>query len=119
MIVHVFNCLIPNETLSALNAMAELILHLIAAICSRPGCTRARARNPRTGDLHDFCSLKCRYLVTEQDSGMSLIDTYLLEYLCYFRRTKCAVKSAIQCRFDDCVANVSSATAAGSEDTEQ
>ena len=35
-------------------------------ICSRPGCTRARASNPRTSQLHDFCSLKCQYLDSSQ-----------------------------------------------------
>ncbi|XP_046380179.1 ankyrin repeat and IBR domain-containing protein 1-like isoform X2 [Haliotis rufescens] len=27
--------------------------------CCRPGCSRPRAPNPRTGDIHDYCSLSC------------------------------------------------------------
>lgn len=27
--------------------------------CSREGCNRPRARNPRTQTLHDYCSLRC------------------------------------------------------------
>ncbi|XP_066998592.2 uncharacterized protein [Anabrus simplex] len=27
--------------------------------CTRVGCTRPRARNPRTSAIHDFCSLRC------------------------------------------------------------
>ncbi|RXG51699.1 Ankyrin repeat and IBR domain-containing protein 1 [Armadillidium vulgare] len=27
--------------------------------CSRKACPRPRARNPRTGTIHDFCSLRC------------------------------------------------------------
>ncbi|KAG1669698.1 Ankyrin repeat and IBR domain-containing protein 1 [Nymphon striatum] len=28
-------------------------------ICKRSFCNRPRARNPRTGEIHDFCSLQC------------------------------------------------------------
>ncbi|XP_045177754.2 ankyrin repeat and IBR domain-containing protein 1-like [Mercenaria mercenaria] len=30
--------------------------------CLRDGCTRSRAKNPRTGELHNFCSLRCSRL---------------------------------------------------------
>lgn len=36
------------------------------APCSRSGCRKSRAQNPRTGELHQYCSLKCQYL----DSGI-------------------------------------------------
>ncbi len=40
-------------------------------MCVRKGCHRARAQNPRTGELHDHCSLKCmRTDQEEQDAGM-------------------------------------------------
>lgn len=29
-------------------------------VCSREGCTRPRARNPRTQKLHEYCSLRCQ-----------------------------------------------------------
>nr|CAD7260701.1 unnamed protein product [Timema shepardi] len=38
-----------NHTL-AVNLLGE---------CSRTGCARPRARNPRTSAIHDYCSLKC------------------------------------------------------------
>lgn len=27
--------------------------------CKAPGCNRPRARNPRTGQTHQYCSLRC------------------------------------------------------------
>ncbi|XP_060599500.1 ankyrin repeat and IBR domain-containing protein 1-like [Ruditapes philippinarum] len=30
--------------------------------CHREGCSRSRAKNPRTGELHNFCSLRCSRL---------------------------------------------------------
>lgn len=31
----------------------------ILGVCSRDGCGRPRARNPRTLDIHEYCSLRC------------------------------------------------------------
>ncbi|KAL4216921.1 Ankyrin repeat and IBR domain-containing protein 1 [Mactra antiquata] len=31
-------------------------------ICIRAGCSKTRAKNPRTGETHDFCSLRCSRL---------------------------------------------------------
>ncbi|XP_054711408.1 ankyrin repeat and IBR domain-containing protein 1-like [Uloborus diversus] len=30
-------------------------------ICSREGCSRYRAKNCRTGEIHDYCSLSCKH----------------------------------------------------------
>lgn len=38
--------------------------------CSRVGCSRPRARNPRTSAIHDYCSLRCSRIArlgTEDD----------------------------------------------------
>lgn len=31
----------------------------LLGVCDREGCGRPRARNPRTGKVHSFCSLRC------------------------------------------------------------
>ncbi|XP_014667038.1 PREDICTED: uncharacterized protein LOC106808723 [Priapulus caudatus] len=31
----------------------------VFGVCARQGCTRPRAQNPRTGAVHDHCSLRC------------------------------------------------------------
>ncbi|KAF0308204.1 Ankyrin repeat and IBR domain-containing protein 1 [Amphibalanus amphitrite] len=44
-----------DEEEDALSALAARFL----SQCRRQGCCRPRARNPRTGATHDYCSLKC------------------------------------------------------------
>ncbi|XP_065294632.1 ankyrin repeat and IBR domain-containing protein 1-like isoform X1 [Dermacentor albipictus] len=36
-------------------------------VCSREGCTRPRARNPRTQKLHEYCSLRCQTKHSNQE----------------------------------------------------
>jgi hypothetical protein len=42
--------------------------------CSRVGCSRPRARNPRTSAIHDYCSLRCSRTARlgTEDDGMFL-----------------------------------------------
>jgi hypothetical protein len=42
--------------------------------CSRVGCSRPRARNPRTSAIHDYCSLRCSRAARlgTEDDGMFL-----------------------------------------------
>jgi len=40
--------------------LQALAVSLLGA-CSREGCGRPRARNPRTGKVHEFCSLRCSH----------------------------------------------------------
>lgn len=40
------------------NSNQELTLTLLGK-CNRKSCPRPRARNPRTGTIHDYCSLRC------------------------------------------------------------
>lgn len=37
-------------------------------VCSREGCSKPRARNPRTGQVHEYCSLLC--LHTDKDDDL-------------------------------------------------
>ena len=46
------------------------------ATCVREGCGRPRAQNPRTGDVHDHCSVKCYHLEKQgkrQKQGADII----------------------------------------------
>lgn len=54
----------------------------LLGVCEREGCGRPRARNPRTGKVHPFCSLRCnrfegsrqpKVAVTTADFAMDLI----------------------------------------------
>ena len=51
---------------------------MVTALCIRKGCDRPRAQNPRTGEYHDHCSLKCMKLDQEEDEEgkilLSLLD---------------------------------------------
>ncbi len=38
-------------------------------MCTRLVCMRPCAKNPRTGETHQYCSLQCKYLAS---SGMNL-----------------------------------------------
>ncbi|XP_076060868.1 uncharacterized protein LOC143036865 [Oratosquilla oratoria] len=59
-----------DEEESSLNHALTLTL---LGKCSRKTCPRPRARNPRTGAIHDYCSLRCaqqaKYLPDEGNSG--------------------------------------------------
>ncbi|KAL3204796.1 hypothetical protein MRX96_041179 [Rhipicephalus microplus] len=44
----------------------KLALIQAVGVCSREGCTRPRARNPRTQKLHEYCSLRCQ---TKHNNG--------------------------------------------------
>ncbi|XP_035231946.1 uncharacterized protein LOC118203769 isoform X2 [Stegodyphus dumicola] len=37
------------------------LLYIFQGTCSREGCKRPRARNCRTGEIHEFCSLTCKH----------------------------------------------------------
>lgn len=44
--------------------------------CSRVGCSRPRARNPRTSAIHDYCSLRCSRIArlgTEDDGTFQVL----------------------------------------------
>jgi len=54
----------------------------LLGVCEREGCGRPRARNPRTGKVHPFCSLRCNRFegacqpitaVTTADFAMDLV----------------------------------------------
>ena len=54
----------------------------LLGVCEREGCGRPRARNPRTGKVHPFCSLRCNRFegsgqpiaaVTTTDFAMDLV----------------------------------------------
>jgi hypothetical protein len=55
--------------------------------CSRVGCSRPRARNPRTSAIHDYCSLRCSRTARlgTEDDGTFLFSTFkpLLQYYCF------------------------------------
>lgn len=61
-----------DEEDSSLNQALTLTL---LGKCSRKGCPRPRARNPRTGAIHDYCSLRCaqqaKYLPEQGDGETS------------------------------------------------
>lgn len=38
-------------------------------VCTKSGCGRAKAKNPRTGASHPFCSLKCRHSALGEMGG--------------------------------------------------
>lgn len=59
-----------DEEVDVNNALAASIL----GICSRRGCTKPRARNPRTGALHDYCSLRCSKLDKLGNSEESILS---------------------------------------------
>lgn len=40
-------------------------------VCLREGCTRPRARNPRTQKFHDHCSLRCQTMHSNQERHRS------------------------------------------------
>uniref|UniRef100_A0A131Y3K0 RBR-type E3 ubiquitin transferase n=1 Tax=Ixodes ricinus TaxID=34613 RepID=A0A131Y3K0_IXORI len=39
----------------------------VLGVCSRDGCNRPRARNPRTREMHEHCSFKCHRLDRNKD----------------------------------------------------
>ncbi|XP_054168211.1 ankyrin repeat and IBR domain-containing protein 1-like [Oppia nitens] len=43
-------------------------------ICCNSYCWKPKILNPRTGQKHDFCSLKCKYLTQEMDNNYLSID---------------------------------------------
>ncbi|XP_022243991.1 ankyrin repeat and IBR domain-containing protein 1-like isoform X1 [Limulus polyphemus] len=51
----------------------------ILGVCARKGCQKARARNPRTGTLHEYCSLQCLQNYTEGVEDRNHL-TYELDY---------------------------------------
>ncbi|KAK7074772.1 hypothetical protein SK128_016872 [Halocaridina rubra] len=61
-----------DEEESSLNQALTLTL---LGKCTRKSCPRPRARNPRTGAIHDYCSLRCaqqaKYLPEQGDSEPS------------------------------------------------
>ncbi|XP_037076812.1 ankyrin repeat and IBR domain-containing protein 1-like [Pollicipes pollicipes] len=62
----------------SLTALAARLL----SQCRRQGCARPRARNPRTGATHDYCSLKCSrmdMLGDLMDQGGALTGGYNME----------------------------------------
>jgi len=40
-------------------------------MCTRLVCTRACAKNPRTGETHLYCSLQCKYLASSSDDPIA------------------------------------------------
>ena len=54
-------------------------LDLIPAICIRKGCNRPRAQNPRTGEIHDHCTIKCMRLdQIEQTDASGEFSSYFV-----------------------------------------
>jgi ankyrin repeat/IBR domain-containing protein 1 len=47
--------------------------------CNNSKCNRTKAKNPRTGETHDFCSLKCKYLTLSEKNSKD-IDGKHYEY---------------------------------------
>ncbi|KAL5005870.1 hypothetical protein ScPMuIL_017028 [Solemya velum] len=48
--------------------------------CSREGCDRSRAQNPRTGEMHDFCSLRCsriEHLEESEEMSEVILDEHM------------------------------------------
>lgn len=39
--------------------LAQALTVSLLGVCDREGCGRPRARNPRNGKIHPFCSLRC------------------------------------------------------------
>ncbi|GAB6029004.1 hypothetical protein CHUAL_004792 [Chamberlinius hualienensis] len=72
-----------DEEADVNNALAASIL----GICSRKGCTKPKARNPRTGTMHDYCSLRCSKICrlsaedNTEESGLSYTSDYQMDLL--------------------------------------
>lgn len=52
----------------------------LLGVCDRVGCGKARARNPRTGEFHSFCSLRCsRYESFSQPSVLTATADFTMD----------------------------------------
>ncbi|KAL3854879.1 hypothetical protein ACJMK2_014115 [Sinanodonta woodiana] len=51
--------------------------------CAREGCRRPRANNPRTGELHEYCSIACSRLRndSEKDAVQEIPEVFLDEHM--------------------------------------
>ncbi|CAG2170475.1 unnamed protein product [Oppiella nova] len=45
-------------------------------VCSNRFCAKPRVQNPRTGQKHEFCSLKCKYLTEDRERDVKNIADY-------------------------------------------
>lgn len=50
------------------DSSVEVLTANLFGVCSREGCSKPRARNPRTGQVHEYCSLLCLHADKEEVS---------------------------------------------------
>ncbi|KAM7286012.1 ankyrin repeat and IBR domain-containing protein 1 isoform X2 [Ixodes scapularis] len=56
-----------NDSNSSADEDAEDLFGDVLGVCARDGCSRPRARNPRTREMHEHCSFKCHRLDRNKD----------------------------------------------------
>jgi ankyrin repeat/IBR domain-containing protein 1 len=68
-----------HNPISSTQAMTTSLDENSSENCNNSKCNRTKAKNPRTGETHDFCSLKCKYL-TKSEKNSEDIDGKHYEY---------------------------------------